>query len=129
MSRAAASLELPSTLITSLGNPDALVTSLEAVTTLRAAVASCAGLVAREPLSSTISRIIAFVAEAFEEGLPEPTEASDAAWRLASISIACGFELVEINFPDKKFLSTFWTIPLNVLSATLATLKAQLFDT
>lgn len=126
MSLAAANLELRSELVSSNVDPDALGTSLEAVARLRSAIEGCKGLHALQSLASPVQRILEFVTEACSQGLPEVTEASEAAWQLLEASIACGFELVEIGSPEETASSDFWSTPLSILGSTLDALKAEL---
>lgn len=126
MSRAAASLELRSEIITSNSDPDALAASLDAVAGLRSAIEGCKGLHAFVPLASAVQRIIEFVAEACAKGLPGPTEEFETAWQLMTTAIACGLELVEIGSPEETLSSSFWITPLSILALSLDALKAQL---
>ena len=125
MSRAAASLELHSQVVTSLDHQDALASSLEAVATLRSTIEGCDGLSGQVSLRSTIERIIHFVASACADGLPVPTVDSEPAWQLLATSISCGMELAEINTPEETTSSEMVTIPLSILSSTVGVLKAQ----
>ncbi len=126
MSRRAASLELRSEVVATGSDPDSLAASLEAVAGLRTAIAACKGLRAREPLASAVERIISFLCDICAQGFPEPDDNAEAAWRLMTSAISCGYELVEIGSPDETASSEHWKTPLNILCHTMDVLKAQL---
>ena len=126
MTRAAASLDLHSQTVTYPGLSDAIRSSLDAVASLRSALAGCRGLQACDSLATTVDNIISFVAGELRKGLPKPPAHCEAAWQLMIQSITCGFELVAISSPEDGAKSDGWTTQLSILAETLDALKAQL---
>lgn len=125
MSQIAASLELHSDIITHNSDPDALAASLDAVASLRSAIACCKGLRAHGTLAPSLERIIHFVAEACTQGFPGPAPDFDVAWRLLTTAIACGLELLEICSPEETLSSACWAHHLNIWAKSLDVLKAK----
>ena len=126
MTRAAASLDLHSQTVTYPGLSDAIRSLLDAVASLRSALAGCRGLQACDSLATTVDNIILFVAGAFRKGLRKPPAHCEAAWQLMIQSITCCFELVAISSPEDGAKSDVWTTQLSILAEILDALKAQL---
>ena len=114
MTRAAASRDLHSQIVTYPWISEAIRSSLYAVASLRGALAGCRGLQAVDSLATTVDNIISFVAGAFRKGLPKPPAHSEVAWALMIESISCGFELVAISSPEDSVKSDVWTAQLSI---------------
>lgn len=121
-------MDLYSQLVTGPTNPEAVSAALAAVARVRAAIMSCRVIRAKEHVGPAATRLLAFATRACAEGLPDPTEESEAAWQLMQTSIACGLELLSISHLQEPVTSHTWGIHLYILHAAVEVWQAQLWQ-